>query len=223
MHLSPSKNEKPIHFAGSELGPKRHICGFFRNAEEEYRFLLPFIKEGFDRGEKAFHAINPKLIGNHLERLRSAGIDVNRFADSGQLELCDWDQAYFLDGRFDQDRMLRMWQEVLSAAGLSGYARTRLVAHMEWALEERDGVNDLLEYEARFNLIHDAKDPVICAYDLRRFSVDVIMDVLRTHPMIIIGGILRENPFFVPPEEFLRELRERGPTSGKARAASFLQ
>jgi hypothetical protein len=46
MHLSPSKNENSIHFTGSELGPKRHICGFFRNAEEEYRFLLPFFKEG---------------------------------------------------------------------------------------------------------------------------------------------------------------------------------
>ena len=36
------------------------------------------------------------------------------------------------------------------------------------------------------------------------------MDILRTHPMVIIGGILQENPFFVPPDEFLRELRERG-------------
>jgi hypothetical protein len=32
---------------------------------------------------------------------------------------------------------------------------------------------------------------------------------MRTHPMIIIGGILQENPFFVPPDEFLRELRKR--------------
>jgi hypothetical protein len=27
--------------------------------------------------------------------------------------------------------------------------------------------------------------------------------------MIIIGGILQRNPFFLPPEEFLPELRER--------------
>ena len=27
--------------------------------------------------------------------------------------------------------------------------------------------------------------------------------------MIIIGGILQENPFFVPPDEFLQELRAR--------------
>jgi len=35
------------------------------------------------------------------------------------------------------------------------------------------------------------------------------MDVLRTHPMVIIGGVLQQNPFFVQPDEFLRELRER--------------
>jgi hypothetical protein len=32
---------------------------------------------------------------------------------------------------------------------------------------------------------------------------------MRTHPMIIIGGILQENSFFVPPDEFLHELRQR--------------
>jgi hypothetical protein len=36
----------------------------------------------------------------------------------------------------------------------------------------------------------------------------MLMDIIRTHPMVI-GGLLQENPFFVPPETFLRELRER--------------
>ena len=36
-----------------------------------------------------------------------------------------------------------------------------------------------------------------------------MIDIMRTHPMVIIGGILQQNPFFVPPEEFLREVRER--------------
>lgn len=35
------------------------------------------------------------------------------------------------------------------------------------------------------------------------------MDILRTHPMVIIGGILQENPFFVPPDTMLEELRQR--------------
>ena len=89
LNPSADKSEQPIRFAGSELGPKRHICSFFRSAEEEYSLLLPFIKEGFDRGEKAFHVVNPKLRDDHAQRLQSAGIDVNRVAKCGQLELCE--------------------------------------------------------------------------------------------------------------------------------------
>lgn len=35
------------------------------------------------------------------------------------------------------------------------------------------------------------------------------MDIMRTHPMVVIGGLLQANPFFVEPDEFLRELRAR--------------
>jgi len=49
-------------------------------------------------------------------------------------------------------------------------------------------------------------------YDLAKFGGDIVVDIMRTHPMIIIGGILQENPFFVPPDEFLRKLRQRPDT-----------
>ena len=43
-----------------------------------------------------------------------------------------------------------------------------------------------------------------------------MVDIMRTHPMIIIGGVLQENPFFVPPDEFLHELQERAKGGGEA-------
>ena len=42
-----------------------------------------------------------------------------------------------------------------------------------------------------------------------KFDATVVMDIMRTHPMVIIGGILQENPFYAPPDEFIRELHER--------------
>ena len=82
-------------------------------------------------------------------------------------------------------------------------------------------MSDLIEYEARFNLMHQGRrDPVICTYDLTKFSGDVIMGVLRTHPMVILGGVLQENPFFIPPEQFLQELRERHVRDGLQPAAN---
>lgn len=200
----------PITLAGRTLGPIRHICAFFHTKEEEYRVLRDFIREGVARGEKAFHVIDERRRNAHVQFLRTEGIDTDNAEASGQLEIRGWEQAYLRDGRFDQNRMLSLIEEVLSTGKQQGYALTRLVANMEWALEDRKGVNDIVEYETRLNyILPKYDDPVICTYDLAQFNASVVMDMLRTHPAIIIGGILQENPLYVPPHEFLRELAER--------------
>jgi len=159
---APSESDQPIRFAGSVLGAQRHICAFFHSSDEEYRVLQPFIKEGFERGEKAFHIVDPKLREEHLRRLESASIDVDASEQSGQFELRNWADAYLRDGHFDQDKMLALIQEVLEGGRQQGFPLTRLVAHMEWALEDRPGVNDLVEYETRLNyLLPRYPDPVI--------------------------------------------------------------
>jgi MEDS: MEthanogen/methylotroph, DcmR Sensory domain len=157
-----TETDRPIRLAGSVLGAKRHVCAFFHSPDEEYRVLLPFIKEGFDRGEKAFHIVDPKLREDHLSRLASAGIDVADAERGGRFELRNWADAYLRDGHFDQDRMLALIQEVLDGGKHQGFTLTRLVAHMEWALEDFPGVDDLVEYETRLNYILPRyKDPVI--------------------------------------------------------------
>lgn len=155
-------SEQPIRFAGSTLGEYRHICAFFHSADEEYGVLMPFIKEGFERGEKGFHIVDPTLRTEHIERLESAGIDVDATEQSGQFQLRNWEDAYLREGHFDQNKMLALIEEVLDSGKLEGFPLTRLLAHMEWALEDRPGVNDLVEYETRLNyLLPRYKDPVI--------------------------------------------------------------
>jgi hypothetical protein len=174
--------------------------------------LRSFIKDGFDAGEKAFHIVDPELVSEHLERLGEAGIDVEEAIDSGQLELRLWQDAYLREGRFDQDAMLALIEDQLQSGAATGSARIRLLAHMEWSLLEKPGVDELLEYETRLNYVIPKYDsPVICTYDLSKFGANVILDVMRTHSAVIIGGLLQENPFYVPPDHFLLELRGRRP------------
>jgi len=201
--------EHSVQFAGRPLGRERHICAFFNSIDEEHRVLRTFIKEGIDRGEKAFHIVDPELRDGHLKRLAEAGIDVEQAVGRRQLEVRPWQDAYLREDRFDQDAMLALIEEVLRAGPTTGYPLTRLLAHMEWALLDKQGVEDLVEYETRLNyVLPKYADPVICTYDLTRFGSAVTMDIMRTHPAVIIGGVLQENPFFVPPDQFLLEIRE---------------
>jgi len=53
-------------------------------------------------------------------------------------------------------------EEVLTEGRRRGFPLTRLVAHMEWALEDRPGVDDLVEYETRLNyILPKYPDPVL--------------------------------------------------------------
>ena len=154
--------DAPISFAGSTLTDYRHVCAFFDDADQEHEVLDPYVREGFERGEKAFHIIDPELHDEYVRRLSAAGIDVAAAQRSGQLELRTWEEAYLRGGRFDQSAMLALIEEVLQRGKSEGYPLTRLVAHMEWALQDRPGVDDLVEYETRLNYILPRyRDPVI--------------------------------------------------------------
>jgi len=200
----------PIRFAGSHLGESRHVCAFFHNADEEYRVLLPFIKDGFECGDKAVHVVSPHRRSDHLKRLSAIGIDPTAAEQSGQLELRTSTETYLRDDRFDQDRMLEAFEQLASGNANGGFPLSRIICQMDWAVEDRSHVADVIEFESRVNDVwrrHD--DAIICVYDLAKFGGGAVIDIMRTHPMIVIGGSLQQNPFFVPPEEFLCELRGR--------------
>jgi MEDS: MEthanogen/methylotroph, DcmR Sensory domain len=210
----------PIPFAGSQLDEVRHVCAFFNSDEEEYRVLLPFIRDGFECGDKAVHVVSPERRLDHVRRLAAIGIDPTAAERSGQLELRTNSETYLQDGRFDQDRMLEAFERMASGTAKGGYKLSRIVCHMDWAAKDRSYVDHLVEFESRVNHVwrrHD--DAVICVYDLAQFGGDTVIDIMRTHPMIVIGGILQQNPFFVPPEEFLHELREGCPQSRRGLGA----
>src|SRR6266480_1531060 len=188
----------------------RHICAFFNGMDEHYRVLQSFISDGFDQGDKTFHLIDPERREDHLRRLADAGIDVEEAVASGQLEVHPWEDGPLHGEGFDQDRWLAGFEEVLQSGAASGYTKTRFLAQMEWALVDLPGTDDLIEFETRVNyVVPKYDDLVICAYDLSKFGASTVMYALRTHPVVIIGGLLHENPFFVPPDQFLLEIRER--------------
>jgi hypothetical protein len=204
------KISAPIPLAGSQLGETRHVCAFFNSDEEEYRVLLPFIKAGFDRGDKAIHVVNPDQHHDHLKQLAGTGIDPTAVRRSGQLELRSSTETYLQDGRFDQDRMLQSFEQMASGNAEGGFPLSRIVCRMDWVHDGQSHIDDLIEFEARVNDVwcrHN--DAVICTYRLSKFSGDTVIDIMRTHPLVIIGGILQHNPFFVPPGEFLNEMRAR--------------
>jgi hypothetical protein len=208
------QRNRVVHLAGSTLACLCHACAFFHSREEEERVLLPFLKEGMQAGDRFFHVLQNDYQPARRRSLEDGGIDLAMAERTGQVEFRPWEEAYLRGGQFDQDAMLDLIQQVLSTGKQQGFGLTRLWANMEWALEDLPGVHNIVKYETRLNyILPKYDDVVVCTYDLSRFSAAVVMDILRTHPEVIIGETLQKNPFYVDPDTLLEELRGRTQTS----------
>src|SRR5262245_14215461 len=197
-----------VALAGGVLGRQRHVCALFDGPDEEYRVLLPFVKEGLERGEKAIHIVDPDACHEHRARLSSAGIDVKRAEARGQLEVLDWRDTYLRTRPFDRRTMAGLVEGMLNRARAEGFPRARIVGQMEWALEAPCDTAALVEYEARMNhVFRSYDDPVVCAYDRARFGAAAAMDVLRAHPVLILDGGLQDNLSFLSPGKLVPRLR----------------
>ncbi len=197
----------PVSFAGGTLDPYRHVCAFVNSRDEEHLILDRFVSDGLVNGDKVVYILDPLERATLVRRLGHLGHDMPTLLEQRTCEVHTWSETYLRGGQFDQTAMLGLLDGYL---GSSRSPRVRVVANMGWAVEEQDFSRVMLEYEARANSVYPKHEHiVICVYDIAKFGSDVLIDVLRTHPMALIGGVLQVNPYFVPAEAFLEELRSR--------------
>ena len=79
------------------------------------------------------------------------------------------------------------------------------LGEMTWALVEGTTPETLIEFEAKVNnFVRDHPVRALCQYRRQLFSPELILGVIRTHPVVVYGGIVCKNPYYVPPEELLK-------------------
>lgn len=198
---------RPASLAGAPLDRYFHVCAFVRGRDEERRVLGPFVREAVEGGEKVLYIVDPALLESHRAGLRGAGVA----PAEGQLEVLTWFDTYLESGtRFEATKMLTTIERVMQEAGGQSFPRLRIVGQMGWAFANHPGVEDLIEYEVRVNeVLARTRNPAVCVYDVDRLTGTMMMDLLRAHPLTVVGGTLYENPFFTAPEEMLAEVRQR--------------
>jgi hypothetical protein len=187
--------------------PHRHICAFFNNKEEKRRALLPFILDGIALGDKVIRLVQQSDRDEINRRLRGESIDIEAAEKRGQLEVVAWPKLDLGNG-FNPDGTLELIDHILATAHRQGYSRVRLFG--DWALEGQVYADDFICLEASLNTtLSKYPDLIICTYELSHVTGSAVVSALRTHPIAIVGGILQQNPFYVPPEQILEEIRMR--------------
>jgi len=188
----------------AELRPGDHLCCLYETEEEHRAVLLPFLRQGLERGEKVIYIVDAHTGETVLDYLRADGVTVDSHLKSGQLRILSRDDTYLRQGVFDPEGMIALVRTETARALAEGYPALRVTGEMTWALRGLPGSERLIEYEAKLNdFFPGSKCLAICQYDRRRFDPAVLLDVLHTHPIAVIGTEVYENYCYEPPSTFL--------------------
>ncbi len=196
---------RSIHLCGQEIEHPGHICAFFTSRDEEYDTLIPYLKDGVEAGEQVLNVLDENRLRDHRERLESGGVPTK----NGHVLISSSEDTYLANGHFDMLRMVEFVREHLVDAATRGRC-VRTAGWMDWIYRNAPGTERAMEYEARMNLLLPTFDcTFMCVYDLTKLSGHMVVDIMATHPYVILNGRIRQNPFYVAPEVYLSELLSR--------------
>src|SRR6266516_4382161 len=202
--MSLAAQRTPLIAALEQLGPHDHLCSIYESPQEHYAVAVPFIRIGLDRGEKCIYIADDGTVGDVRQAMQSEGIDVERATASKALVLATKEQAYLKHGSFHPDWMFTFWKKATQLAMSEGFSALRATGETEWVLRGGRGLERWMEYESRLtHTLSESNSSALCQYNRRLFPPELILDVIRTHPMVVYGSTVCRNLYFVPPNEFL--------------------
>ena len=205
-----------VGVTGIEAALGDHICGLYSNQVQRDQIMLPFLEAGLAAGDKCICVVDgtdPKDVVAAL----SADADAAKCVANKQLEVIRAPDMYMRSGGFSADEVIGSWKAAMSDVMYDG--RFDVVRAVEtWS--RRDVVPDmdeLMVLESEMNrFLPLFPQVVVCLYDIGRFGSGIIVDLLKTHPRMLIGGMLVENPYFTSPDELLHQAERGGSETADA-------
>ena len=164
-----------------------HLCSFYQADSGRLKLSVPFLADGLRKGEVCFLNAGAEARDHILEHLRGALVGVDAAIVGGRLVLSP--------GHSNGSEMFEYLEARFVAAQTAGGRPMRLVGDMVWALEQGIEIEDLMDFERRYNHGLARRFPIVslCQYDTRRFSGTAIHEALMCH----------EDTFSYPLSRFL--------------------
>ena len=158
-----------------------HFCEFYSTDEQLVQTLVPYFTAGVQLDEFCVCVTSdPAGVEGTETRLRKAAPHLDRFLDSGQIEILDCRDWYLRGGHFDGDRVVGQWVDKEQGCLDSGFKGLRVTGDTAW-LEKRDWL-EFMAYEAAVDrALPQHRITGLCTYPLDACTADEVMQVVRNH------------------------------------------
>lgn len=208
MHIKTSEQEVAnLGFGDYTCNWGTHIAGLYETEKERDEIILNFLHQGDLESDLQLYMPSERsqeeFITVYESKYPACTCHVH---DENIFQIKKPKEVYYPNDTFSPIAMERSLTEFYFKNQQQGKRNIRATAEMVWALNDIPGIEHLMVYESRINYFVINKSWIsICMYNLNRFSGAVIMNVLQTHPYTISGGVIMKNPYYINPDDWLKD------------------
>ena len=175
----------------------------------QFSYVVPFIIGGLESNKKCFYIIDENIQKSLTKAFADTGYNIAKTVKSKQLVFYTKKETYTKDGYFEAEKMVNLLKETEKQALEEGYLGIRVIGEMTWVLANLNDLEKLIEYENLLNsFLPDSKVSAICQYNEQLFDKNVLIEIVATHPTVIINGVVYKNNYFLLPDKFTRKARD---------------
>jgi DNA-binding CsgD family transcriptional regulator len=202
----------PLNFGvpAASLAPGDHMSVLYSSRQERDVTLAMYMHAGLAARNRCISIVEIADRASLLADVED-GVDVDRCIESGQLELFTAAQSYLRRGSFSVDDLIEFWEARLeSAPTAEPFEFTRIAGDLSEQVQLADDFGEFAAYESELNRLA-AHYPwtILCLYDRSLSRGDMIIELLKTHPKLLVGGLVIDNPYHLDPEEYLASRPDR--------------
>lgn len=191
----------------SDLQQGIHICSIYRSKQEQFTPMIPFFLDGLDKEQKCLYVVDentPEDIKNELGEVDATTKD-NTLREFTVLSSS---QTYVSNGEFDPDSTIDRFDALLRTTLGEGFAGMRAAAEMSWIVSSNIPLTKLFEYETKLNSFYPSRKLLgVCQFDEATFTKEFLIEMIRSHPYIILYGKLYANKYFFSDPKFVAHSR----------------
>ncbi len=203
------------------IPPGSHICQLYSKVTEIPSVTARLLRVGLSLSEKCFFAAAPAQVKELREELRKLQVDVDALVESGQLVLSEEREPLLPNGkRFDPYFLLSQHQTFIAQALREGWKAVRISIDMTWLVKDIATPEQILKYEAASDAVFTFQNAPIIAlihYDHGKLIPSLIVEMLKLHPISVVGKYIRRNPFYLNSEQYMLKIlrinKEKGNNS----------
>ncbi len=164
-----------IDLEGIKINYGSHLCAFYETDLGRLKLALPFLLGGLQAGNRCFVVATAEVQSIILNELRDVRTDIDQDVEDGHIVL--------VEGMANSAELYTFFENAFLNANKHGIQGLRVLGDMAWTLQKGMGIDELNEFEIRYNQELGHRFPVVslCQYDARLFPGTAILSALKCH------------------------------------------